>query len=414
MKPFRLHLVVCLMLLFSFTLSSNALGVLTHEAIVDAAWDTKILPLLNKKYPGGTPDELKEAHAYTYGGAVAPDMGYYPRGSKFFTDLVHYVRSGDMVTALIKNAETRNQFAFALGFLAHYYADRYGHPLATNKSVPLVYTKVGRKFGNNVTYADDELSHMRMEFGFDVLEVAKGNFASQSYREYIGFKVDTSVLSRSFREVYGLEIEDVYGGHFHASVEMFRWVVANIFPLITRQAWATKKAAIQKADSTATAERFNIRMRQRNYDKAFGKEYMRPGFFPTIVSFFIRILPKVGPLRALKFKIPTAETEKLFTQSFDTILHHYTTQITSLGNTSLSLADIDFDTGAPTHQCEYTLADEAYARLLASFDTNRMGTMPPDLRNNLLSYFKNLSIPAALEKHCLSFYQSLQHLRNTK
>ena len=161
------------LLLLFLPFSLRALGVLTHEAIIDASWDKSILPLLKARYPAATQEEQKEAHAYAYGGAVAPDMGYYPFGSELFTNLVHYVRSGDMINALLKDAHNINEYAFALGFLSHYNADNYGHPMATNRSVPLVYPKLAKKYGNVITFADNRISHMRMEFGFDVLEVAK-------------------------------------------------------------------------------------------------------------------------------------------------------------------------------------------------------------------------------------------------
>jgi hypothetical protein len=286
--------LLCVFIFFPFC--GKGFGVLTHEAIIDALWEKTILPLLKTKYSSSTADDLKEAHAYAYGGAVTPDMGYYPFGSPLFTNLVHYVRSGDMAVALLNDETNINQYAFALGFLSHYYADNYGHPIATNRSVPLVYPKLRRKYGSVITYAENKISHMRMEFGFDVLEVAKGNYASQSYKDLIGFKVDTSILSRAFLETYGLNINDVFKKRFSLAVESFRWVVANIFPVITRAAWASRRSDIIKKDSTATGRNFRNKMRQREYDKQFGTGYKHPGFFPTIASFFIRVLPKVGPL----------------------------------------------------------------------------------------------------------------------
>ncbi|MEO7265937.1 MAG: zinc dependent phospholipase C family protein [Ferruginibacter sp.] len=390
--------------------SSQALGVLTHEAIVDAAWNSSILPLLKQRYPAATEEDIKLSHAYAYGGAVAPDMGYYPSGSKLFTNLVHYVRSGEMVNALIRNADNLNQFAFALGFLSHYNADNYGHSLATNISVPLLYPKMLSKYGENVTYADDKLSHTRMELGFDVLQVAKGNFASQSYRDYIGFKVDTTVLSKAFKEVYGLDINDIHDQHFFRSVEIFRWVVANVFPLITRQAWATKKKAILEQDSTATAQRFNFKMRQKVYDKNFGTGYKRPGFLPTLFSFLIRVLPKVGPLRPLKFKVPTVAVEKKFAQSFDTIMHHYTMDLKKISGNGQEKKDIDFDTGKPTALCEYTLADETYADLLFALKANNFNQMPFSLKENIETFYKG-SKNFSGGKHCIAFWTALSELR---
>lgn len=402
-------LLIALLLVLPAT--TRALGVFTHEAIVDAAWDSSLVPLLKKRYPAATAEELKIAHAYAYGGAVAPDMGYYPSGSKLFTNLVHYVRSGDMVNALLKEAATLNELAFALGFLSHYHADNYGHPMATNITVPMLYPKMKRRHGDNVTYADDALSHMRMEFGFDVLQLANGNYASQSYREYIGFKVDTAVLSRAFTSVYGLNIYAVHDQHFSRSVETFRWVVANVLPLMTRQAWATKKKAILAADSTATAQRFNYSMRQRVYNKNFGTGYKRPGFFPTIFSYFIRVLPKIGPLAPLKFKVPGKEAEHYFVQSFDTILHHYSLHLQQL-NTSLPvISDINYDTGMPSALCDYSLADATYTELLLAWKKKGLQTMPAALKADVLQFYTRTKTPP-VSSHCDEFWLALKELRS--
>jgi Zinc dependent phospholipase C len=102
-------------------------SILTHEAIIDVTWDKATTPLLLKKYPSSTEAQLKEANAYAYGGAIAPDMGYYPFGSKLFTNLMHYVRTGDFVNEMLDEAQDVNEYAFAIGVLSHYYADKYGH-----------------------------------------------------------------------------------------------------------------------------------------------------------------------------------------------------------------------------------------------------------------------------------------------
>src|SRR5581483_6955041 len=99
------------------------------------------------------------------GGAVIQDMGYYPFGSKFFSDLVHYVRSGDFISALLRDSHDLDEYAFALGALAHYAADNEGHSIATNKVVPLLYPKLERKYGDTVTYDQDPGSHLKTEFG---------------------------------------------------------------------------------------------------------------------------------------------------------------------------------------------------------------------------------------------------------
>ena len=402
------HKIILGLLIFFLPFSAAGFGVLTHEAIIDASWDSSILPLLKEKYPASTDDELKEAHAYAYGGAVAPDMGYYPFGSKLFTNLVHYVRSGDMVNALLKDATNLNEYAFALGFLSHYEADNFGHPMATNRSVPIVYPKVRKRYGNVVTYADNRVAHMRMEFGFDVLEVAKGNYASQAYHDFIGFKVDTTVLSKAFSETYGISLNEVFNNHFNLAVETFRWVVANIFPTITKAAWSAKKKNIDKKNRSATSNRFRYKMRQKQYDKQYGKGYKRPGFSAKLLSFFIRALPKVGPLKALRFKTPTPEAEKLFVQSFDTILQHYAFNVKRLYKAGIHKEDMDYDTGQPTYDCEYSLADETYCDWLLTLEDDKFTNVTNSIKQNIVNFFhlSNATANKYYSKKCAKFYSA--------
>src|SRR5205814_9650265 len=95
----RIYLRAITLLIFLISCSSlgNTYSVLTHEEIVDLLWKQKIQPLLLKRFPDATEEDLRKAHAYAYGGCVLQDMGYYPFGNKYFSDLVHYVRSGDFV-----------------------------------------------------------------------------------------------------------------------------------------------------------------------------------------------------------------------------------------------------------------------------------------------------------------------------
>jgi len=377
-------LLVCI--LCCFMQQGRAYSVLTHEAIVDVAWDNSIVPLLLKKYPSSTEDQLKEAHAYAYGGAVAPDMGYYPFGSKLFTNLVHYVRSGDFVSALLYEQQDLNEYAFALGVLCHYYADKYGHPLGTNCCVPLVYPKDREKFGTVVTYEQDPVSHIRMEFGFDILQTARGNYASEKYHSFIGFKVSRPVLERAFLKTYGLSLNDVFED-FPLAVETFRWIVKDLFPTITRAAWATKKKEITKANPGITRRKFEYKMRSANYYHEFGKKHEKPGFFPGMLAMVVVVLPKVGPLKSLKIKVPGPEGEKIFIRSFDTVQVHYTLVLKSISAKKTSLKNIDFDTGNETSPGEYILADKTYAGLLLKLKDNHFKQVNTDLQQNVLKYY---------------------------
>jgi hypothetical protein len=374
--------------LFLVFIASISFGysILTHEALIDVNWEKVLLPLLKQKYPGSTEAELKEAHAYAYGGAVAPDMGYFPRGSKLFTNLVHYVRSGDFVMALLHDAQDLNEYAFALGVLCHYYADKYGHRIGINPGVPITYPKVEKEFGDVVTYGEDPVSHVRMEFSYDVLQTARGNYATSTYHDFIGFKIARSVLERSFLKIYGININDLFP-NLGRTIGTFRWIVKDLFPHITRAAWASKKGDISKATPGITGRKFIYNMHRKNYYKDFASKDERPPFFGNVLSLIIRIAPKIGPLRVLKFKTPGAVAEKLFIQSFDTTVAFYASHITSLRSSPVILTNINFDTGLTTASGDYKLTDKTYAELLKKLRDNQFASVTVSLQQNILSFY---------------------------
>jgi hypothetical protein len=239
---FRKHWsAIALALLFLFPApAAYAYSVLTHEAIIDSTWDSAIKPLLVKRFPAATVDELTQAHAYAYGGCIIQDLGYYPFGSKFFSDLTHYIRTGDFVLRLIGDSQDLNEYAFALGALAHYAADNNGHPIAVNVAVPVLYPKLGKQFGKSVTYADDPFSHAKTEFAFDVYQAAKGRYEPVAYKDFIGFQVAKPLLERAFEDTYGLTLEKVFMS-VDLAIGSYRHSVGTILPAMTRVSWQMKK-----------------------------------------------------------------------------------------------------------------------------------------------------------------------------
>jgi hypothetical protein len=375
-----------LLLFFVFVqpLSVRAYSVLTHEALIDVSWDKYLAPLLREKYHLND-SLLKEAHGYAYGGAVAPDMGYYPFGSKLFTNLVHYVRTGDFITALLTEARTADEYAFALGAMCHYYADTYGHPLGVNRSVPIAYPKTREKFGDVVTYEEDPVSHKRVEFAFDVTQTAKGNYASQAYHDFIGFQVSETVLEKAFYKTYDLHLTDVFPS-LDRAVGSFRWAVKNFFPAVTKAAWATKKNDIRKMNEGATGRSFRYKMQRANYNKEFGKERDRPGFFSHVFAGLIRILPKIGPLAPLKFKAPGPVVEKLYIASFDTVQAHYTASLQRNEGRHF-LQDKDFDTGKDIEPGEYKITDATYCEWLMKLQDKKFATLDINSQQDIIKFF---------------------------
>jgi hypothetical protein len=387
----RFHTSKYVLIMFILTslspLSSKAYSVFAHEAIIDASWEKSILPLLKEKYPTATEADIKLAHSYVYGGSLIADMGYFPFGNPYFTNLVHYVRSGDFVENLLSESQNLNEYAFAIGALSHYMTDQYGHSLGTNLAVPIVYPKTGQKFGKVVTYDDDNISHKRMEFAFDVLQTARGNYLPQSYHDFIGFNVARPVLERAFLKTYGEDINEVFG-NLSLAISTFRWSVKSLFPSLTRSAWSIKKADILKTNTTLNSRKFHYRIKRKEYYQEFGRERERPKFKERIYAFIIQILPKIGPLRSLRFQDPGPEGEKLFIRSFDSTVVHYGTVLNTLQHsTDIYLTNIDFDTGKMTAPGEYGLADQTYSLMLIKLKDKKFQNLSLSLKNNILSFY---------------------------
>ncbi|MEJ7778540.1 MAG: zinc dependent phospholipase C family protein [Daejeonella sp.] len=398
-----------LLLLTFFTLCSplvaRAYSLLAHEAIIDVSWKKSIEPLLLKKYPKATPEALLEAHSYAYGGAIMPDIGYSPFGSMIYTDFVHNVRTGDYIQALIEEADNINEYAFALGSLAHYTADNYGHAIGTNIAVPLVYKKMKARYGDVVTYADDHNSHSRVELAFDVLQTARGNYATKAYHDFIGFNVARPVVEKAFYKTYGLDVSEVFG-NMDLAVSTYRWVIKSILPTIVRTAWANKKSDLQKADPGMTAKKFSFKMKNRTYYHEFGRDLQKAGFIPTIISVIIPILPKIGPLAKLRFKPPTPETEKLFIQSFDTTIVHYERSLNHIRSNSFSFLNRTLDTGEKTIFGDYAIADDSYAELLFKLRDSNFEHMNSDIKNNLLAFYSSAK-PAITRRRYLKKWEEI-------
>jgi hypothetical protein len=384
--------IAALGLLFLCSVSTAySYSILTHEAIIDSSWDGTISPLLLKRFPAATPDELTQAHAYAYGGSIIQDLGYYPFGSKFYSDLTHYVRSGDFILNMIRSSEDINEYAFSLGALSHYAADNDGHSMATNPSVPLLYPALRLKFGNRITYADDPFSHSKTEFSFDVFQAAKGRYASDAYKAFVGFEVAKPLLQRAFLETYGMPIEKVFL-NLDLAIGSYRRAVGSVLPAMTRIAWQIHKQQILKDDPGITRRKFLYNLSRSSYEKNWGSTYTKPTRRSRVMAFFFRIVPKVGPFKPLAYKPVTPEIEKLYMASVNATIDRYVKLLVEVGSDRLELPNTNFDVGDPTVAGKYTLADAAYAKLLHKLN-GHYAVMPTDLRLNILAYYNDLNVP---------------------
>ena len=387
MTPWRGKLIgVVVIVALLVPARAPAYSVLTHEATIDTVWDAAIKPLLLARYPNSSAAELNEARAHAYGGSVIHDLGYYPFGSKFFSNLLHYVRAGDFIEAMIRNANDVNELAFALGALSHYASDNMGHRVATNRAVPMIYPKMRQEFGSTVTYEDNPKRHILVEFSFDVVHVAAGVYAPEAFHRFIGFKVAEDVLERAFVETYGLDMGDLFFDRSLA-VGTFRYAVGKAIPQMTKVAWKKKRKEIEQVAPGITGADFIFNLSRREYEKEFGTDYAKPKGWARLVGVLYHLIPKVGPFRALAFQAPTPEAETLFLESFNRTKDRFTRELGALRAGRLNLANTNLDVGVPTARGEYELADETYAELLDELAERKFSDVSDALRADLRRHF---------------------------
>ena len=364
-----------------FAVPAEAYSVMSHIAIVDHSWDSLLVPVLKKRFPSATEEEIRQSRKFAYGGCIIQDLGYYPGGSKLFSDLLHYVRSGDFIEALLKNSETPEDYAFALSALAHYAADNQGHSKATNLAVPILYPDLRKKYGDEVTFDEKPSAHLKVEFGYDVVQVARGKYLSDDYHDFVGFDVRKELIEKSFREIYGLQVEDVISD-LDTAIGSYRYAVTGLIPDAIKIAWELKKDDVQ--------EKTHFRMTRREFEQKYGKKYVRPSIFSKILAFFVKILPPIGPLKMLKFKAPTPEVEALFVESFESTLDHYGELVKRTGQAQLPNRNLD--TGAGTRAGEYRRTDATYLKWLEKLSQKNFATVDISIKQELLSYYKNPTV----------------------
>ena len=388
----------------------------THEELIDLAWNDSIRPILLERYPGTTDAGLEEAHAYGYGGCLIQDLGYYPFGKELFSDLAHYVRSGDFVLSLLRNARNVNELAFAIGALSHYVGDSIGHSQAVNPSTALTFPSLEKKYGPIVTYEDDPTAHVRTEFGFDVAQIALWRYAPHPYRDYIGFRVSRPVLERAFYETYGLTVRSILGPP-RVAMDTYRTGVRRFIPLFARATIVNVRGHLPSDPPDPFLDRLRASISQTDYAKYWSQYHHKPTLEDHLLGIVIHLIPKIGILRILAIKPPSSATENLFVKSLDDALARYRALLTTLSKSpsaELVLTNLDLDTGTRVVPGAYKLTDHAYAELLDKIAQQPAAPIPAGLRQDILDYYSNPSAPISTKRNVRAWNRVLADLEVLK
>jgi hypothetical protein len=378
-----------------------AYSFLTHETLIDIEWDSSIRPVLLSRYPNATHDELRLARAYAYGGSTIQDAGYYPFGHVLFSDLTHYVRTGDFVANLIRQSHSLNELAFSLGALSHYVGDTVGHRYAVNISVPLAFPSLGNKYGLVVTYEENPHAHVRTEFAFDVDQLGHARFAPSGYLRHVGFRVPIHLLNRAFYDTYGITLHSVIGDEPPA-FDTYEWSVRTLLPRVGYAEVLLHRSSFPADENDDAFRQYADRLKATDAISHW-EDYRKrkPSFLTRVFAALIFITPKIGPLSDLSIRGPSSDTEQAYVASVNRAVAEYSDllgQLAQNGQAGFSVPDLDLDTGYATKPGTYRLTDRTYAALLGRV-TGDSAKPPAGLRQNILAFYGDPSAPIETRRH---------------
>lgn len=391
-----LSLFLCLILICR---PAGAYSLLTHEQLIDLTWQSSIVPLLRSRYPNLTPEQLLQARSYAYGGCVVQDIGYYPFGDEFYSDLTHYVRTGDFVVSLFREARNANELAFAIGALSHYIGDNIGHSQATNRAVAAEFPKLQAKYGPVVTYGEGEHQHVQTEFAFDISEIAHHRFAPVSYLRHVGLNVPTQQLAKAFYDTYGLSDDFSKARLRRINVRGFRFAVRYFIPRVAYAVTLLHRNHMPAESGSPDEQKLAAEAMQVATENNWDLYRKKAGIGTYTLAGIIFVVPKVGPLRLAAIKGPTSATEEEYVRSVNQSVDALRSALERFGKPHQSLPNRDLDSGAPIEPGAYRLTDDTYFSLLRRLVADPRHTVPPGLKADIEHYYADPVAPIRTKKN---------------
>ena len=392
-------LALCLSLAMTCPTPGKAYGVLTHHQLIDQAWNTVIVPILLNRFPSLTTEQLREAHAYAYGGCIVQDFGYYPFANEFFSDLTHYVRTGDFVQKLFQHAATADELAFAIGALSHYVGDSIGHAQATNPSVAIMFPKLRAKYGSSVNYAEGKQQHAQVEWAFDANQAAKLRLAPAAYVNAVGLEVPREQLAAAFYETYGIPLREIINGPLPA-MKTFRFGARSFLPNFTYAEAVLHKGQFPADTHGPELEQYERQIGQLPKEEEWDQYRRKPGFRTHLLEGVIVVVPKIGTVKMLAIKGPTEETERAYIASVNLSTAALAVYLQRLreAHIDMGLVDRDLDTGQQVVPGGYSLTDKTYAQLLARITKVPTESIPAGLKQDIVAYYADPAAPISTKK----------------
>lgn len=398
------------LVLLTFSRAGVSYSVQTHEQLIDLAWKQSIRPLLLERYPHLTEAQITEAHAYAYGGCAIQDLGYYPFGNPFLSNLTHYVRPGDFILSLIDNAQNSDELAFAIGALSHYIGDTIGHSEAINEAVGVEFPKLAKKYGPIVTYDEGEHPHVRTEFAFDVNQISKRRFAPSAYLNHVGLAVPVPLLRRALFQTYGVDLYDVIG-HRRPVLTGYRFAVRSFLPRIAQAEVVLHKNGFPPEISSKALDSLNKNLAQSDFENGWEQYRKKPGIGTHLLAYILFILPRIGPLSDAAIRGPNAQTEASYIASLNHSIDALRHILINFDSVDYLVPNRDLDTGGMVRSGTSRLTDQTYGKLVGFLTRTPARPVPFALKQNIANYYSDPTAPIATKKDAQEWTKLQAELR---
>jgi hypothetical protein len=180
---------------------------------------------------------------------------------------------------------------------------------------------------------------------------------------------------------------------------------------MTQVALRTHKKDLMSETPNFAKRKFLYRLSRSDYERQWGKDYVKPGVGTRILSTLLRYMPKIGPFKTLAFNTPTPQTEDLYITSINMTFDQYRAFLEEVRTDTLVLPNCDLDSGQATKAAEYSVTDDSYAKLLARLSERKFNQTSREPRDNILEFYSDLSVPIETKKDQVRWQGVLEQLK---
>ena len=206
-------------------------------------------------------------------------------------------------------------------------------------------------------------------------------------------------LATAFYETYGLS-EDFSKARFRrVNVGGFRFAVRSFIPRIAYALTLLHRSRMPADSTSPDLQKLADEVARVAAENNWDQYRKKAGIGTYSLAGFIYILPKIGPLKMVAIKGPTAATEEEYVRSVNLSTDALSSALGRFGKPHQTLANRDLDTGAPVRPGAIALPMTPMPSCLHRLVADPHHTVPPGLKADILNYYADPNAPIHTKKN---------------